>query len=479
MLPLLIIAIFAVVVMHDAIGSAWLGDRLPAYSAGLIAWGGSLLVWLGAHARCVRAARRLDASGNLREVAAAEAAVSWSRLAAVMLHATGVLMLGWLEAVRGVVGDTVVLDELVVVAPALSVFVLGWWSVEPVERRLREAAMVRALDEGTPLYRPWSRRRYVWSQVRHQLLFVLVPVACLGAWSEIAHLAMARAGVRAALTRWGLGGDDGAALTEGLIQFAGAAAVFSLMPIVLRRIWDTIPLGPGPLRDAVSRVCARQGVRPRDLLVWRTNGTMVNAAVIGLVAPLRYILLTDGLLDHLDEPRLEAVTAHEVAHIRRHHMAWLVVVLLGVLLGGGIALSVGFSWALRDTDPDGTAAALATAATLVATLVAFGFVSRRFEWQADAFAAAHLSGSADAVTPEAVGVMASALQTVARLGGMPSTRFTWRHGSIAARQRRLRALTGRAIDRLPIDRQVRAIKGVAAGVLVVSVLILAAAWWWG
>src|SRR5690606_31987071 len=66
-------------------------------------------------------------------------------------------------------------------------------------------------------------------------------------------------------------------------------------------------------------------VRFREVLLWRTFGGMVNAAVMGMLAPLRYILLSDALLEHLPAEQVEAVMAHEVAHIRKRHLVWLLV----------------------------------------------------------------------------------------------------------------------------------------------------------
>ena len=113
---------------------------------------------------------------------------------------------------------------------------------------------------------------------------------------------------------------------------------------------------------------------------------------------------------------------------------------------------------------------------LGAGLLAFGWVSRRFEWQADAFAAQQLADAptvpgenSDRVTPDAVAAMAGALEAVARLNHIPMLKFSFRHGSIATRIERLTGLVGRPIRALPIDRQVAAIK-VVAGLLFALVL---------
>jgi STE24 endopeptidase len=199
--------------------------------------------------------------------------------------------------------------------------------------------------------------------------------------------------------------------------------------------------------------------------------------VMGIAGPLRYVLLTDALLESLSGEQVEAVMAHELGHIRRRHMAWLGVSGLAAIL----LASAGVGWAawvlpwpaLRSE----AAQSVLFLAGLPLAILWIGFVSRRFEWQADAFAVQHLSGArpgagAVAVSPDAVVAMSGALEMVARLNHIPRHRFSFRHGSIAARQRRLRGLLGRAADRLPIDRQARVLKVVSGLAFVGAVLLV-------
>ena len=76
------------------------------------------------------------------------------------------------------------------------------------------------------------------------------------------------------------------------------------------------------------------------------------------------------------------------------------------------------------------------------------------------------SAAQGTVTHRAAASMAGALETVSRLNGIDPARHTWRHGSIRWRQRHLADLVGRPVERLPIDRSVRSLKG---GVLLVLI----------
>jgi STE24 endopeptidase len=248
-----------------------------------------------------------------------------------------------------------------------------------------------------------------------------------------------------------------------------------------------VRLAPGAMRDRLIQMCRSQGVSVRDLLVWRTHGSMSNGAVVGVLGPLRYILLTDALLDSLSEREVEAVMAHEIAHVRHRHMIWLA---LAMLASVGVFASVAAT--VAEVAGLGSARGgdvtlwewLIAGAAFAAGLTAFGFVSRRFEWQSDAFAVQHLSGARRrrepgeaaapiaVVAPAAIVAMVGALESVARLNHIPVRKFSWRHGSIASRIERLRGLGGRRTDELPIDRAVRVIKAVT--LVVVGVLFFIA-----
>ena len=229
----------------------------------------------------------------------------------------------------------------------------------------------------------------------------------------------------------------------------------------MRAAWDAHSIPPGELRSAIDGVLERHRVSVRDVVVWRTGGTIANAAVVGVFPSLRYLAFTDAMLDALGDDELEAVTAHEAAHLRKRHVPWLAGAVLatvaatGGLLGTG-AILIGFGGEVS--------LVVVSAMTIGVTLLTLGAVSRRFEWQADAFAAAHLSGESPTLTQQASDAMSFALRRVAALNKADPNRFDWRHGSITERRRRLAAVVGQPLDRLPQDRAVR--------VLIIAVLVM-------
>jgi hypothetical protein len=226
-------------------------------------------------------------------------------------------------------------------------------------------------------------------------------------------------------------------------------------------------------------VCRRHHVGVRDLLLWKTSGSMINAAVMGLIAPLRYVLITDALLETLHANEVQAVMAHEVGHVRRRHMVWMVVCLLACFF---LAAHV-VAWPVRMAGylahwPEQWEHPLDIACSLLQLtlgLLIFGWVCRRFERQADTFAAQHLSGLGTPaekqanITPDSVSAMRAALESIAELNTVDPSRHSWRHGSIRWRQRYLASIVGRPLLRLPIDRLVRWLKVISAIVLALGV----------
>lgn len=474
-----------------------------------------LLLLFAYRLACGSALRALSGRGNARALRRLDRLGHLYRTGMIANYALD-LWAGGLLAVRWALGDLVLIDELLLMLPTLFMAGASWWCYYPIDRRLREAGLIRRLDEGRPVYPIWSRGQFLLAQYRHQVALILLPLGLMMAWVEAVNQLLPRGSGPWLQTPWGPLGAAEAVPVAGL---AGAAGVFLISPVLLRHVWDTTPLPPGELRDLLRAMCHRYRVRVRELLLWRTFGGMINAAVMGAVAPLRYILLTDALLDALDRRQVEAVMAHELAHVRNRHVPWMIVSAVATL--GLLALAAGHAAravisqlaAWGESDPrspadlavrlvgDGSQAVelAALCLALLGWAVVFGWVSRRYERQADTFAVTHLSRGAEpgrpirasapsdtsapsaapdasasappTIQPAAVEAMCNALQQVADLNHLSVTRRSWRHGSIAWRQSHLRSLVGRSPDHLPIDRTVRRINLASlAGLLLLAAL---------
>ncbi len=477
MVHALLIAAFLAVLLRDQRGSWPWARGLQPDSAYLAMTAAMAVIWALTHARIALLGRSLDSSGSYTAIRKAELTLAASRLAITLVHIAGVAF-GALTAVRRRTGNVIVADELLTLAPLLVFFALGWWSIYPIERRVREAALMRRLDDGRPVHPLPSRAAFVMYAVRHQLMLILLPIVLIMAWHETAEWGVRRWSVQRFDWRTGrLETQRWREVYLPLIQGAGVLIVFTLLPLVLRYVWDTVRLGPGEIRDGLMALCKAHGVRVRDLLVWRTGGQMLNGAVMGVVAPARYILLTDALLEMMPPAQVEAVMAHEVGHVRKKHVIWLGASALAGIMVAGIAADLVMRRLPAHLQREEWVQLTAVGVSLAMGLVLFGYVSRRFEWQADAFAAQHLSGlrrgglEPVTITPESVGHMSAALQAVADLNHIPVTRWTWRHGSILTRQRKLAALAGQRAKGLAVDRQAAVLKWATGGVLAAAVVV--------
>ena len=202
---------------------------------------------------------------------------------------------------------------------------------------------------------------------------------------------------------------DHVGFDAALYALALLLAFLVLMPFALRLSWNTRPLPRSALRELFESVARRARFRCREVLVWDTGHGMANAAIVGVVAPLRLVFLSDALLANLTPRELLAVFAHEMGHARRHHVlvfvAWTAALILGVDLAASRVV------------PDGEAWAFATlGASLALWYVGFGWLSRRFELDADLFAV-DLTGDAQG--------MIAALEHVG--GPHGGSRRSWRH----------------------------------------------------
>ena len=361
-------------------------------------------------------------------------------------------------------------SEAAAVAPFVVALLLNWVLEYPLHRmtRLRLAGAMALTDRRPPPGR--TLRQFLANNVRHHLLFILVPVGLIVGVTDALELYV---GPR-------LPRESGPwILAAG--SLAAAAGVFVISPLLIVRIWRTERLEDGPLRRELEAMSRRMHLRYRDMLVWKSGGVIANAGVIGLLPTLRYVLLSDALLAQMPDRHVRAIFAHEAGHVKHRHILFAVLFVLVVVTFCSLTAEV-VERVVGMTMWQGQGIALALVA--VSFAVGFGWISRRFERQSDVTAAwvsswEHDDGvdADDTVTPAGAEVFAEALEGVAYLNGMRVAGSNWRHGSIAWRVSYIRWLGGRRGSRREIDRVVRRIKGVVllglalmAGVTVWQVL---------
>ncbi len=161
------------------------------------------------------------------------------------------------------------------------------------------------------------------------------------------------------------------------------------------------PLEDAALADRVRALLERCGFRSSGLYVMdgSKRSSHGNAYFTGFGAAKR-IVFFDTLLARLAPAEIEAVLAHELGHYKRHHV-WKRVLLLfaasfGLLWALGQLIRQDWFYAGLGVDSQGTATALMLFFLVMPVFTFFlqplsSLYSRKHEFEADAYAAAHAS----------------------------------------------------------------------------------------
>jgi STE24 endopeptidase len=346
------------------------------------------------------------------------------------------------------------LPEALMIAPFVAAMLAVWWMQYPVHLATRTRLAQRP---DAVLTAVWSRADFLKYNFRFQFLFVAAPLGLI----FLLHDAVMLYGwpwLMGVLQTFGW--SPGSDLVESLVLLTISLTVVLIAPAIIVHVWATRPLPEGELRTDLEQALARLRVRCRKILLWESGGVIANAAVIGMLAPVRYVLLSDALLQHMDRRQVHAVFAHEAGHILSHHLFYCLLFLVGVQVS---AVAVAGALLALHT-PETLAEILAIALVAVPGFAAFGRISRAFERQSDVIGA-WLAGTGlgdnpdeDRVTPEGAAVFALALQRIALINGTPPGSPNWRHGSIQSRVSYIYYLGVNGGSRREIDRKVRRIK---------------------
>ena len=183
----------------------------------------------------------------------------------------------------------------------------------------------------------------------------------------------------------------------------GALLAFQLVMVVLAPVLilplfnKLTPLPEGSLRERLAKLAGRTQFHARSIQVMdgSKRSRHSNAFFTGF-GRLRKIVLFDTLIEQLTEPELEAVLAHEIGHYKLKHIPkMLLASALGSLVGfWTISILSKQEWFYRafGFEPGSIVPALLLFGLLAGTVTFWlspltHWWSRRYEYQADAFAA--------------------------------------------------------------------------------------------
>ena len=435
-----------------------LARRLMEVGGGVLAVG--VLGWIVGRVVAARSGRGQGSGSRARSL------YLWGLRLIVALglavFAWTVVIVEWPRVVDRGLGlrGVMLVEEMAVLLPYLAGQFLAWCGLYRAESALRPASDGAGLGN------------YLLRKSRMSLGMVL-PVAMIYVLGRD-------------VLRWGFP----AAAVDPIVQFGAtcfvAMLVFVISPAFVRLTWPTRRLEDGHLRDRLERLARRLKFRCTDLRVWDTGGGVVNAGVTGAVPWFRYVLITDAMIEMLDEREIEAVFGHEVGHVAHRHLPYFAAFFLGsaalMALVDSLSQSMGLDIFLERRIADPSIVNVVHASVIFAVwgvffFLVFGHLSRRFERQADVYGARAVScgrddcpphldlnapGSAYAsppsLCPMGLRIFADALANVAVLNGMSPGARSWRHGSIARRIAFLESLENRPDAARRFERGVRRLR---------------------
>ncbi|MCK4283137.1 MAG: M48 family metalloprotease [Candidatus Brocadiae bacterium] len=366
-----------------------------------IAWAGSGL------------ALRLSNAPGGRGALAANRIFSALKGCVIGLVLAAVVAFKWPLLVQGLLGShrwAILVPDLLLVLPALAMILTLMAFQHRFDRRRGRVSL--------------SLGRCLWLRFRVEMAIILAPWLMLVLVTDVV----------AALFH----GSQAAPVADSISS--GLVLVFLLVfsPLLLRTIWATSPLPDGPLRQKLEAFCRSQRFRCHEILLWHTHSHLANAGVVGPTPILRYVLLTDALVEQCTNEEVEAVFAHEVGHIRHRHLVFYMLFAVAFVcfyanLVELVALS-GWVRPLRDIlafQMTAEQGAIMLVLAAVYWVLIFGFFSRRIELEADLFSLQEAQDPAAFI---------SALVKLAAMNTTHRSTSSWRHFSVERRLSFLRSV---------------------------------------
>ncbi|NVM20517.1 MAG: M48 family metalloprotease [Desulfobacterales bacterium] len=232
------------------------------------------------------------------------------------------------------------------------------------------------------------------------------------------------------------------ATPEGQVVFFSCflAALVVAAPSLIKFFWQCRPLPRGPKRDRIEAMCKEAGLGYNNILKWPIfEGKLLTAGVMGLVKRFRYILVTESLLQILNDDEIDSVMAHEIGHIKKKHLLFYLIFFVGfivlsyaaydlilyAILYGNLAFPVVQGPKAEQFALTSIFFTVAMAAALLLYFrFIFGYFMRNCERQADLYAF-HLLGTSR--------WLVSSLEKIAVHSGRAHDRPSWHHFSIRQR----------------------------------------------
>lgn len=195
-------------------------------------------------------------------------------------------------------------------------------------------------------------------------------------------------------------------------------AMVGFAPSLLKFVMKTKVLPESEVRDELLGMAKELKIKFSSLRLWKTGG-QINAAVVGTLPSLRFLVITEGMLNTFSLTEIRQVFWHEFGHIKHKHM-WIYFLFFSCITNLAILIDYKYYEVLQTASYDWVLPVMVFACWGIG----FSFLSRRLERQADFFALTH---SED---PE---LFVAVLKKLSYVTGIPYKFYSLTHGSIQQR----------------------------------------------
>jgi Zn-dependent protease with chaperone function len=345
-----------------------------------------------------------------------------------ILSVSIVTLVRWIDVAFLIPQSLPLIDELVLVAPALLSLITSW------------AIFIYCLPGNTIAKKSRTSLFMVW--LRMQVLMLVAPVLLAFFVSDCVLLmttSQTQSGTVSQVIFW-------------VMVSAVVIGAIVLYPRLMLAVWATRKVDDPLLAARCEALFERAGLRPRSVRVWQTNETIINAAAIGIVPGTEVIVVSDLLLKKFDDQEVDAILLHEMGHVRHRHcikrLAMVIVPLFFLAMDQAMGLGL-HSWIAKSDSLANVFGSMTQFLPAIAFLVYLWLVIktvfRNMEYEADTFATETLfqMGASHAVH--------LALEKMAVIYPRMSKHRSGLHPSIRQRLAHILNVESRLVGELPAD----------------------------
>lgn len=346
------------------------------------------------------------------------------------------IFLGWNNIVRQEfgLGNWIAIDDLIILLPFMLLEIVSTAIFHQVDLTIDQTIERRSGVVAAPI--PHEEKLWVQLRTEH------------GPWMLIAVVVLT---IHDVINWFNFAETNHAMLA---VASMGAMIVISLvvLPLAIRLALPLRSMPRDNVRNELEAWAKHEKIRFSDILIWKTRHSLANAAVTGILPQLRYIFISETILQQLAPLEVIGVFGHEVGHVRHRHLLKFFLFVLSslvmlILIGAGIERWMVTRWEINE-------------ALFVIPLylwlavpyfyITLGYFSRRFERQADiagcratasfvpdpASSLLDESSIAESITlrmREGTLLFLGAMRKVTLINGMDGSHWSWRQGRLSDR----------------------------------------------